>query len=298
MGRRREGRALDGWLVLDKPEGMTSARALARTLAFTGAAKGGHAGTLDPLATGVLPIALGQATKTQDYVMGGAKRYRFTLRFGEARATDDAEGAVTATHSLRPGNAAIRTALADFLGRTEQVPPAFAAIKQGGRPAYKLARQGRDPHLKPRVVRLDEAMLVARPDPDHAVIAIACGKGFYVRALARDLALRLGTVGHVAALRRLASGPFTEAHAISLAMLESLGHSPALIEHLLPIETALDDIPALPLSDATAARLRHGARVSVPGAGDGPHKVTVAGRLVALARVAGGEARPVRVFNL
>ncbi len=298
MARRRKGLPIDGWLVLDKPAGVTSARALARVLALTGAAKGGHAGTLDPLATGVLPIALGEATKTVAYVMDGTKRYRFTLRFGEARATDDAEGEVIAASTVRPDDDAIRAALPSFGGTIAQTPPRFAALKLGGRRAYAIARGGGDPDLAPRAVRLDDAALTGRPDADHAVFELACGKGFYVRAFARDLATRLGTVGHVAALRRLAAGPFTEAQAISLDMLAGVMHSSALIEHLLPIETALDDIPALPLSDAIAARLRRGARVPVPGTGDGPVRVVVAGRVVALARVAGGEAQPVRVFNL
>ncbi|MEX2650300.1 MAG: tRNA pseudouridine(55) synthase TruB [Alphaproteobacteria bacterium] len=298
MARRRKGFPIDGWLVLDKPGGVTSAGALARVLALTGALKGGHAGTLDPLATGVLPIALGEATKTVGYVMDGTKRYRFTLRFGEARATDDAEGAVVATSPVRPDDEAIRAALPSCGGTISQTPPRFAALKLGGRRAYAIARSGGDPDLAPRAVRLDEVALTGRPDADHAVFELGCGKGFYVRAFARDLATRLGTVGHVAALRRLAAGPFTEAQAISLDKLTGVVHSPALIEHLLPIETALDDIPALPLSDATAARLRCGARVPVPGTGDGPVRVVVAGRVVALARVGGGEAQPVRVFNL
>ncbi|MBM3585555.1 MAG: tRNA pseudouridine(55) synthase TruB [Alphaproteobacteria bacterium] len=298
MSRKRSGRPINGWLVLDKPAGLSSARALARVLALTGAAKGGHGGTLDPLATGVLPIALGEATKTVGYVLGGVKRYCFTVLFGEARDTDDAAGTVTAISAVRPDPAAVAAALAGFVGTLEQRPPVFAAIKLHGERAYRIARGGGDPALRPRPVRLDQAELLAMPAPDRAEIAIACGKGFYVRALARDLAQVLGTVGHVADLRRLSSGPFTLDQAISLERLEALGHSPALAEHLMPVATALDDIPALPLSDAAARRLAQGQVVQVQGITDGPARAVHAGRLVALARVEGGQARPVRVFNL
>ncbi|MGH6718978.1 MAG: tRNA pseudouridine(55) synthase TruB, partial [Alphaproteobacteria bacterium] len=297
MARRRRGTPIDGWLVLDKPQGLTSARALARVLALTGAAKGGHAGTLDPLATGVLPIALGEATKTIAHAVAGAKRYRFTLCFGEARDTDDAEGAVVATSPSRPATTDLVAALAGFQGVLDQVPPRYSAIKRAGQRACDVARAGGEPVLVARAVRLDAATLIERGDPDHAVIELACGKGFYVRAFARDLAARLGTLGYVAALRRLACGPFTLAQAISLDKLQTVGHSPALVAHLMPIATALDDIPALPVSDEAAARIARGQAVVVPGITDGPAFVTLAGRPVALATVDQGRVRPVRVFR-
>ncbi len=298
VARRRNGTAIDGWLVLDKPQGLTSARALARVLALTGAAKGGHAGTLDPLATGVLPIALGEATKTIAHAMAGTKRYRFTLRFGEARDTDDADGGVIQTSTARPATRDLEAALTGFLGVLDQVPPRYSALKHAGRRACDVARAGGDPPVRPRPVRLDAAVLVERTDPDHAVIELTCGQGYYVRAFARDLAVRLGTVGHVASLRRLATGPFSVERAISLDMLESVVHSPALVAHLLPIATALDDIPALPVSDEAAARIARGQAVEVPGIADGPVFVTLAGRPVALATVEQGQVRPRRVFRL
>jgi len=298
MPRRRGRLPINGWLVLDKPEGLTSARALARVLALTGAAKGGHAGTLDPLATGVLPIALGEATKTVGRVMDGAKLYRFTVRWGEARDTDDAAGRVTGTSPLRPAPEAVRAALAAQAGEILQTPPAYAAVKLAGERAYAVARRGETPDLQPRRVRLDGATLVDAPDADHATIELACGKGFYVRAFARDLARALGTLGHVAALRRLKSGPFTESAAISLERLADLGHSPALAEHLLPVDTALADIPVLPIPDTVLDRFLCGQAVRVLRAMDGPVRVMAEGRLVALAEVAAGEVRPVRVFNL
>jgi tRNA pseudouridine55 synthase len=284
-------------LVLDKPAGITSAVALARVLRLTGAAKGGHAGTLDPLATGVLPIALGQATRTIAFVMRGPKRYRATIRWGESRTTDDADGAIDGTSVARPDRAAIEAALPSFVGVIAQRPPRFAAVKVDGRRAYAVARGGAEPGLAPRLVEVHRVGLVGLPDADHAVVEIDCGKGFYVRAFVRDLARRLGTLGHVAALRRSRAGPFDESAAIPLERLALLVHSPPFYEHLLPIETALADIPALPISAEDARRVSHGASIRVPEGGDGPVRVTAAGRLLALAERTGGEIRPVRVFN-
>lgn len=297
MGRKHVGRRLDGWLVLDKPAGMTSATALGKALKMTGAAKAGHAGTLDPLATGVLPLAFGQATRTVAFVMGGAKRYRVTIRWGESRTTDDADGDVIDRNPVRPGAAAILAALPVFHGTISQTPPRYAAVKRDGERAYAIARRGEDPELEPREVRVDGIVLAAGDDPDLATLEIDCGKGFYVRALARDLAQHLGTLGHVVALRRLRVGPFHEAAAISLDRLDLLVHSPAFVEHLLPIETALADIPALPISEEAALRLSRGASVKMPGNGEGPVRVTAAGKLLALGKLVGGEIRPVRVFN-
>ena len=277
---------------------MTSARVVAKVRNLTGAAKAGHGGTLDPMATGVLPVALGEATKTAGYAMDGLKTYRFTLRWGEARDTDDADGAVIATSDRRPTEEAIRAALPSFTGAIVQVPPAFAAIKVEGTRAYALARKGEPAALAPRRVFVDRLALVEVADADHAAFEMRCGKGTYVRALARDLAVHLGTVGHVAALRRAAVGGFHEDEAISLENLAALVHSAALDEHLRPVETALDDIPALAVSDSQAVRLQHGQAVHVLRTEPGLVRATAAGRLVALVDVTDGMAQPVRVFNL
>ena len=298
MARKRGGTAINGWLNLDKPAGITSARAVARVLRSTDAMKAGHGGTLDPMATGVLPIALGEATKTTAYAMAGAKSYRFTVAWGEARDTDDAEGAVTETSGNRPSEAEIRAVLGEFTGDIAQTPPTYAAIKVDGRRAYDLARQGKPAVMTPRPVRIDRLELMAVADADHAVFELDCGKGVYVRSLARDLGLRLGTLGHVSRLRRTAVGAFLERHAISLDKLEDLGHSAALFEHVRPVETALDDIPALAVTGQQADRLKCGQAIHVPCNETGLVRATADGRLVALAEVNDGMARPVRVFNL
>ncbi len=298
MARKRRGRPIHGWLALDKPPGMTSAQAVAAVRRITGAAKAGHGGTLDPMATGVLPIALGEATKTVSYVIGSAKTYRFTIRWGEARDTDDAEGAVIETAAARPDEDAIRAALPDFVGEIEQVPPAYAAVKVGGERAYALAREGRAVALEPRRVAIERLDLVAVIDADHAAFEMRCGKGTYVRALARDLARRLGTVGHLAALRRTAVGQFAEADAISLDNLEALMHSGALLDNLRPVETALADIPALAVTEPQASRMRQGQPVTTLDGQPGMVRITHRRRLVALAEVREGKAHPVRVFNL
>ena len=256
MARRRKGEKIDGWVVLDKPVGLGATPAVSRVRRLFGAQQAGHGGTLDPLASGVLPIALGEATKTVPFVMDGRKEYRFTLRFGEARATEDAEGEVTATSEVRPDDAAIAGALAAFCGEIEQMPPAFSALKVDGRRAYDLARAGETVELKPRKVLIERLEFLGRPDRDHANFLVGCGKGTYIRSLGRDLAIALGTVGHLSMLRRTAAGPCREAAAISLPKLEALGHIPALFGALAPVATALDDIPALAVTEAQADRLR------------------------------------------
>jgi len=292
---------VDGWVVLDKPVGLGSTPAVGRVRRLFGAAKAGHGGTLDPLASGVLPIALGEATKTVPFVMDGRKEYRFTLRFGEARATEDREGEVTATSEVRPTDRQIDEALPAFRGTIEQRPPAFSALKVDGRRAYDLARSGQEVDLKPRQVVIERLELVGRPDADHADLVVSCGKGTYIRSLGRDLALALGTVGHLAALRRTVAGPFREGAAISLSKLEALGHIPALLGALAPVATALDDIPALALTEAQADRLRHGQPVlltrDAPPAG-ALARAEVGSSLVALVRSDGVAVKPVRVFNL
>jgi tRNA pseudouridine55 synthase len=291
-----------GWLVIDKPYGITSARAVALVRRSTGA-KVGHAGTLDPLATGVLPLALGEATKTVQFVSAGRKTYRFRVRWGAQTDTDDREGAVVGETGARPDAAAITAALPCFTGRILQRPPAYSAIKIAGRRAYALARAGHPPDMALRPVEIAELRLLSAADPDYADFEAVVGEGTYIRALARDLAEALGTLGHIAELRRLSVGRFAESRAISLDCAVSLGHSLNVSEHLLPIETALDDIPALALTAEEAARLRHGQRVTPQLAclADIAEGTIVGARhdrlLVGLARIEGGALRPVRIIN-
>ena len=298
---KRPKQKIDGWVVLDKPLGMGSTTAVGRVRWLFSAEKAGHGGTLDPLATGVLPIALGEATKTVPFVMDGRKEYRFTLRFGEARSTEDGEGEVTAASDARPADEAIRQALPRFLGDIKQMPPIFSALKVDGKRAYDLARAGETVELKPRTVRIERLELLGRPDADHADFVVACGKGTYIRSLGRDLALMLGTVGHLSALRRTVAGPFREDAAISLPKLEALGHIPPLLGALAPVATALDDIPALALTETQANQLRHGQPVlltrDVPPSG-ALVRAETGSRLVALVRSDGVALQPVRVFNL
>ncbi len=308
MARKRKGLPINGWMNIDKPLGMSSSAVVGRVKHLIGAAKAGHGGTLDPLATGILPIALGEATKTVSYVMDGTKVYQFTLRIGAATTTDDAEGDVIAESDVRPSREALTAAFKDFIGEIQQVPPAFSAIKVDGRRAYELARKEVDFELQARTVRIDSLNLIDMPDANNAIIEATSGKGVYIRSLARDIAVSLGSVGHVAALRRTAVGPFTEAAAISLDKLETLGHSAADSEALLPIETVLDDIPALALTAQEAHRLKHGQAVPVlPVANRSLFRnvcqgdlvcAMAEGRLVALAKITGGEIRPVRVMNM
>ena len=305
--KKRDKRDVHGWVVLDKPVGMTSTHAVSIIKRLFSAKRCGHAGTLDPLASGALPIALGEATKTVPFVMDGRKLYRFTVRWGEERDTDDAEGRVAAESAERPSTEAIQALLPRFIGTISQVPPRYSAIKIEGERAYDLARDGETVELQPRVVEIVRLDLVERPDPDHAVLEAECGKGTYVRSLARDMGRALGCFGHVSALRRTAVGPFGTESMISLEDLEAVCHRAAagegsLADALMPVETALDDIPALAVSRADAARLARGQAVLLRGR-DAPNftgtvSVTVAGQLLALAEVDRGEIVPRRVFNL
>jgi tRNA pseudouridine55 synthase len=312
---------VSGWLVLDKPPGMTATRATGTVRRLFDAQKAGHAGTLDPLATGVLPIALGEATKTVPYALDGQKTYRFSAAWGEARDTDDREGRVTAASDVRPGEAAIRAALPGFVGVIDQRPPAYSAIKVDGERAYDLARAGEALDLAPRRVVVYALELLACPDAHHAEFRALCGKGVYIRSLVRDLARVLGTVGHVAALRREGVGPFTEAMAVPLVKLEELGHIPApsgavsrdgpadaLLALLQPVETALDDIPALAMTGREADRLKQGRPVPVlrsdnrkvvEALAEGATLYAMAeGKPVALLTWDGALAHPLRLFNL
>jgi tRNA pseudouridine55 synthase len=308
MARRKRGEPINGWVIIDKPSGVTSTHAVNVVRRVFNAAKAGHSGTLDPLATGVLPIALGEATKTIPYAMDANKDYRFEVRWGEERDTDDCEGAVTRTSEARPCRDAIEAALPRFVGMIEQVPPRFSAIKIQGQRAYDLARNDQPVEIPAREILIESFTLDEIIDADHATFLVTSGKGAYMRALARDLALAVGTVGHVSALRRLRVGPFSENNAISLDSLEGLAHSPAAFEHLLPVETALDGIPAMPLTDDEANRLRRGQTVPVFRAADRDRLGALregdllfaisSGTPVAISRIQGGCVCPVRVLNL
>jgi tRNA pseudouridine55 synthase len=308
---KRPKNRISGWLVLDKPLGITSTQAIGQVRRVLNPERIGHAGTLDPLASGVLPIALGEATKTVSLVQDGSKTYRFRVRWGEATATDDREGAVTATSAVRPTEAGIRAALPGFLGAIQQTPPAFSAIKVDGARAYDLARAGETVELQPRTVEVTRFELL-EAGPDEAVFEADTGKGCYVRSLGRDLALALGTYGHVTELRRLRVGRFAADRAVSLDLRPDIDHTARLLEQVLPIETALDDIPALALTAAEAQDLRHGRRIGLfhtqdrerldrlrqGSCGDQSILALHEGKPVALVGLDGAEIRPLRVFNL
>ena len=299
MARKRRGRPINGWIVLDKPPGLTSTRAVAEIKRLFDAAKAGHAGTLDPLATGILPIALGEATKVVARIVDATKEYRFELHWGEERDTDDADGRVVATSEARPSLAEVAAELPRFVGEIEQTPPVYSAIKVAGERAYDLAREGRPAELTARPVQINRfERLDDGSDPDRARFAIECGKGTYVRALARDLGRVLGCRAHVSELRRTRVGPFLEEQAISLDNLRALGHKGALDDALRSVEAALADIPALTVTGSEAARLKSGQAVRVPSTMRGTICAMADGRPVALAKIEGGEVRPVRVFNL
>jgi tRNA pseudouridine55 synthase len=312
MGRRKKGDIVNGWVNLDKPLGMTSTQAVGKIRRLYNAQKAGHAGTLDPLATGILPIALGEATKTIPFVQDSLKIYSFTIKWGEQRDTDDSEGQVIKTSDTRPTEDAIRNALPSFTGYIQQIPPQFSAIKIDGERAYDIARSGEVADIKPREVYIETLELI-ETRPDEADLKMLCGKGTYVRSLARDLAQALGTCGHIAALRREEVGPFNLKSAISLDKLGEIDNIAALNEALLPLETALDDIPALALREDEMAKLKNGqiltfiARPDVErlqNAGlEIDENVTEVlalfqGKPIAIVEVAGVKIKPVRVLNI
>jgi tRNA pseudouridine55 synthase len=294
-----------GWLILDKPYGMTSTQAVGKVRWLFNAEKAGHGGTLDPLASGLLPIALGEATKTVSHAMDGRKIYRFTAQWGEERTTDDLEGEISATSGKRPSREEIESILPRFTGAIMQAPPAFSAIKVDGERAYDLARAGEAVDLAPRPVLIGELKLVAA-EADHATFEVTCGKGTYIRSLARDMGRALGSAAHVSVLRRVAVGPFTEAHMISLENLDDLSHKApggnAINGALLPIETVLDGIPALAIDADQARRLRLGQPVLLRGANapiaEDAVLVTSGGKPLGIGLIEQGSLKPKRLFNL
>jgi tRNA pseudouridine55 synthase len=297
---RKNGRDLSGWLIVDKPAGIGSTQIVGKVRWALDAKKAGHAGTLDPAATGLLAVALGEATKTIPYIAEALKSYRFTVRFGQSTDTDDAEGEVTGDSALRPSDADIRAALPGFTGDIMQVPPKVSAVKVAGERAYDLARDKAEFDLAARPLRVESLSLIARPDADHAELEMVCGKGGYVRAIARDLGLALGTLGHVQRLRRLWSGPFDLMHAVTLAEIEAEARTPALEARLLPLETALAGLPEVRCTAAGAARLRNGnpGQVLTAAAGYGDEAwASFEGRAVAVGIYRAGELAPSRVFN-
>lgn len=306
MARRKKGRPVHGWLILDKPLGMTSTQAVGKIKWLFDAQKAGHAGTLDPLATGILPIALGEATKTVSFAVDGEKAYRFTVRWGVETNTDDAEGVATATSDKRPNVGEIEAELPRFIGAIAQVPPQFSAIKVDGNRAYDLARGGEEVSLEARTVQIDMLRIVEQPDERTTTFEAECGKGTYVRAIARDLGRALGCYGHVVALRRTRVGPFTEDDAVALADLiaaqEGEARAAELSGALLPVETALENLLRINVTSADAARLARGQSVILRGRDapivSGAAYAMCKGELVAMGEVEKGELRPTRVFNL
>jgi tRNA pseudouridine55 synthase len=310
MGRRKKGLPINGWVNIDKPQGLTSTQVIGRVRRALNAQKLGHAGTLDPLATGVLPIALGEATKTIQFAQDHDKVYRFTVTWGEQRNTDDSEGAVTATSALRPTPEAIAAVIPRFIGEIEQTPPQFSAIKIGGERAYDLARAGEEVDIKSRIVSVYGLKLL-KTTPDTAEFELECGKGTYVRAIARDMGQILGCFGHVSSLRRTVVGYFSEENAIPLDVFEKMVLSSDPDLYLLPVETVLDDIPALALTDGEISRIKQGQSIRLLSRQDmdrldtaGIHETTGLilatgyNQPLALLERDGIELHPVRLFNL
>ncbi|KZY35676.1 tRNA pseudouridine(55) synthase [Roseovarius sp. HI0049] len=300
MARKRKGRDISGWLVVDKPAGMTSTAVVNKVRWALQAKKAGHAGTLDPAATGVLAVALGEATKTVPYITDALKAYEFSVRLGQATNTDDEEGEVIATSDVRPDDEAIKAALGAYVGEIMQVPPKYSAVKIDGQRAYKLAREGEEVEIEARPLWVEELLMTDRPDADHVTLEMVCGKGGYVRAIARDLGEALGCYGHVAWLRRIWSGPFEAEQGISLEEVDRLAHTPELDAWLRPLEDGLDGLPQVSCTEEGAVRLRNGNPGMVIARdieyGDecwAAHK----GRAVAVGRFKGGELHPSRVFN-
>jgi tRNA pseudouridine55 synthase len=300
MARTKKGRPVDGWLVVDKPAGLTSTAVVNKVKWALDAQKAGHAGTLDPDATGVLAVALGEATKTIPFITDALKCYRFMVKFGTQTTTDDAGGAVLASSTTRPDDAAIAQALAAFRGDIRQVPPQFSAVKLDGDRAYDLAREGVAMDLAPRDLYVDGLTMVARPDADHVELEMVCGKGGYVRSIARDLGAALGCLGHVAWLRRVWSGPFDARDGVTMDVVEAEAKTEALAARLLPLEVGLAGLPELPATPEGAARMRNGnpGMVLTSSAQYGDEAwASIQGRAVAVGIYKAGELHPTRVFN-
>lgn len=301
MARKGKGRPVNGWLIVDKPAGVTSTAVVGKVRWALDAQKAGHAGTLDPAATGVLAVALGEATKTVPFVTDATKGYRFQVRWGAATDTDDAEGRVIATASPRPEAAQIEAALSAFRGDILQVPPQYSAVKVEGERAYDIARAGEAMDLAARPLHVERLELIACPDPDTAELVMVCGKGGYVRSIARDLGAALGCLGHVLWLRREWSGPFRADQGLTLDQIDALARTPDLDAHLLPLEIGLSSLPELPLAPDGAARLKNGNPGRVLSSRAAPGETawgSFEGRPVAVGTYIGGELHPNRVFNL
>jgi tRNA pseudouridine55 synthase len=300
MGRTRKGRDISGWLVVDKPAGLTSTAVVNKVKWAFDAKKAGHAGTLDPDATGVLAVALGEATKTVPYITDSLKAYTFTVRLGQSTNTDDAEGEILKTSGARPEDAQIKDALGQFIGDIMQVPPQFSAVKIDGQRAYKLARDGEDLELAARPLWVDELIMTDRPDADHVTLEMTCGKGGYVRSIARDLGEALGCFGHVRELRRIWSGPFDATDGISLEQINELAKQPELDTYLRPLEEGLQDLPQVSATPEGAVRMRNGNPGMVMASdveyGD-ECWASLDGKAVAVGRYKAGELHPSRVFN-
>lgn len=300
MARGKKGRAVSGWLVVDKPAGITSTAVVNKVKWAFQAQKAGHAGTLDPAATGVLAVALGEATKTVAHITDALKCYRFMVRLGASTTTDDAEGSVLETRDSRPSDATIADALAAFRGQINQVPPQFSAVKVDGERAYDLAREGEQMDLAARPLWVDSLTMLSRPDPDHVELEMVCGKGGYVRSIARDLGAALGCLGHVAWLRREWSGPFDAAEGVSLDDIDRLARTDEIDALLLPLERGLADLPELPATPEGATKLKNGnpGMVIASGIDWGTEAwASYQGRAVAVGVYRSGELHPSRVFN-
>ena len=309
MARRKKGDLVNGWVCLDKPYELGSTDAVSKVRRLFNAQKAGHAGTLDPLASGILPIALGEATKTVPFMMEAQKVYRFTIAWGISTASVDREGEIIGRSDVRPSVEAVRAVLPSFVGEIDQTPPQFSAIKVDGQRAYDLAREGVEFELASRKVTIHEAEVTDAPDADHIEITIRTGKGVYVRSMARDIAVLLGAEGHVSALRRERVGPFSTENAVTLDFLTDLVHRDAAFEGLLPVATALDDIPELAITDQDAFSLRQGRPIVLlprqvetlkSSLRDGSRTVSAfqGQTLVCLGQLRAGRLEPDRVFNL
>ena len=301
MGRKRKGRDISGWLVVDKPAGLTSTAVVNKVRWALEAKKAGHAGTLDPEATGVLAVALGEATKTVPYITDALKAYTFTVRLGQATNTDDAEGEVIAESDARPSDAEIKEALQPFLGEIQQVPPKFSAVKIDGQRAYKLARDGEDVEIAARPLWVESLIMLDREDADHVLLELTCGKGGYVRAIARDLGEALGCHGHVRELRRVWSGPFDAENSVDLEQIETLAKTPEIDALLKPLTAGLTDIAEVSCSAEAATRLKNGnpGMVITSGLEYGDTCwASFNGTPVAIGTFKAGELHPSRVFVL